>query len=108
MDLEMDLKIIFNNHFDFLLKNLHAGMIEHDNFFVTNPGLYLFMIIFMLKSRDNFGLVVVGGDLFAVGGSVAIGSQVGRGNGDDSIDDYDHEHDSNDDDFSKEKVWIML
>ena len=63
------------------------------------------MIIFMLKSRDNFGLVVVGGDLFAVGGSVAIGSQVGRGNGDDSI---DHEHDSNDDDFSKEKVWIML
>ena len=77
-------------------------------FFVTNPGLYLSMIIFMLKSRDNFGLVVVGGDLFAVGGSVAIGSQVGRGNGDDSIEDYDHEHDSNDDDFSKEKVWIML
>ena len=66
------------------------------------------MIIFMLKSRDNFGLVVVGGDLFAVGGSVAIGSQVGRGNDDDSNDDYDHEHDSNDDDFSKEKVWIML
>ena len=106
----MDLKIIFNNHFAFLLKNLHAGMIEHEKllFFVTNPGLYLSMIIFMLKSRDNFGLVVVGGDLFAVGGSVAIGSQVGRGNGDDSIDDYDHEHDSNDDDFSKEKVWIML
>ena len=61
------------------------------------------MIIFMLKSRDNFGLVVVGGDLFAVGGSVAIGSQVGRGNDDDSIDDYDYEHDSNYDDFFKRK-----
>jgi len=29
----------------------------------------------MMHARDNFGLVVVGGDLYAVGGSVAIGSQ---------------------------------
>ena len=29
--------------------------------------------------RDNFDLVVVGGELFAVGGSVSIGSQVTAG-----------------------------
>ena len=29
-----------------------------------------------IKLRDNFGLVVVGGHLYAVGGSVTIGSQV--------------------------------
>ena len=44
----------------------------------------------LTKPRDNFGLVVVGGDLYAVGGSVAIGSQVGQENDDDD-NDYDDE-----------------
>ena len=42
--------------------------------FSPNPGItydYLF------KPRDNFGLEVVGGNLYAVGGSVIIGSEVG-------------------------------
>ena len=34
------------------------------------------MIIFS-NPRDNFGLEVVGGNLYAVGGSVIIGSEVG-------------------------------
>ena len=46
----------------------------------------------MTKPRDNFGLVVVGGDLYAVGGHLsAIGSQVGRKHTDDD-DDYDDEN----------------
>ena len=36
-----------------------------------------FGLISLTKPRDNFGLEVVGGNLYAVGGSVAIGSQVG-------------------------------
>ena len=43
-------------------------------FFYDYPILKLHKIF--IKLRDNFGLVVVGGDLYAVGGSVTIGSQV--------------------------------
>ena len=55
-------------------KHIEAYVYVHFHIFIL---WWSFHTIFT-KPRDNFGLVVVGGDLYAVGGSVIIGSQVGR------------------------------